>query len=529
MVIDISLLGNLSGVASIGLGIFVYFSNPRRKLNRSLALFSFLLGIWVFALYFYSHPLWLSSESWIKITYLIVILYLPILAYFIYHFPEKDRYSKWFVPHFIVYVVTNIPLAAILLFTKLWIVDVLPGPKGLETILGPAYVWWGIVTIFNLVYLYPLFIRFKNSTGIRKQQIYFFAIGVALFAFGAIFFDLLLPLAFKNTSFFWFSSVLSLAMVIFTSYAIMRYRLMDIRWVLGRTAIYLFSFSTVALYSFVFIYLNEGMKNIFPNVIWGVTLGITSSLVFFYSLNVFEKLAARYFYYTLYNLKDTLNRLTKEINKATGLESIVNLINRFLLDALKLEKIGIVAENRETNSLEQAVLINFRKDELSEILRRENGFLARYLHVSQKPLIREEIPFIINEANSKDKKKMKGALVFSSDDEKGLTAIKEEMEKQGIGAFLPLLIDQRLIGIIILGDKISARSYSVQEIDLLTALSSQASLALNNALAYHELEKRKEELERFYKLTVGRELTMVSLKEEVKRLKKEKDNHSDRS
>ncbi len=177
MVIDISLLGNLSGVASIGLGIFVYFSNPRRNLNRSLALFSFLLGIWVFALYFYSHPLWLSSESWIKITYLIVILYLSVLTYFIYHFPETDRYSKWLVPHLIFCALTNIPLVVILLFTKLWIVDVLPGPKGLETVLGPAYMWWGIITILNLVYLYPLFIRFKNSTGIRKQQIYFFAIG----------------------------------------------------------------------------------------------------------------------------------------------------------------------------------------------------------------------------------------------------------------------------------------------------------------------------------------------------------------
>lgn len=53
----------------------------------------------------------------------------------------------------------------------------------------------------------------------------------------------------------------------------------------------------------------------------------------------------------------------------------------------------------------------------------------------------------------------------------------------------------------------------------------QASMALNNALLYEnvkiqkqEVEKRKTDLERFYTLTVGRELKMIELKDRVRRL-----------
>jgi len=50
-------------------------------------------------------------------------------------------------------------------------------------------------------------------------------------------------------------------------------------------------------------------------------------------------------------------------------------------------------------------------------------------------------------------------------------------------------------------------------------------MALNNALLYEnvkiqkqEVEKRKTDLERFYTLTVGRELKMIELKDRVRRL-----------
>jgi len=47
---------------------------------------------------------------------------------------------------------------------------------------------------------------------------------------------------------------------------------------------------------------------------------------------------------------------------------------------------------------------------------------------------------------------------------------------------------------------------------IFSVFSYQTSIALHNANLYSEIKKRKEELERFYRLTVGREMKMVELK-----------------
>ena len=92
------------------------------------------------------------------------------------------------------------------------------------------------------------------------------------------------------------------------------------------------------------------------------------------------------------------------------------------------------------------------------------------------------------------------------------------MKKREIGLFLPLFIEEELIGMMILGNKLSGEAYTVQDINLLTTLAAQAAIAFSNALSYSEIERRKEELERVLKAVVGRELRMIELKKKIKEL-----------
>jgi len=101
--------------------------------------------------------------------------------------------------------------------------------------------------------------------------------------------------------------------------------------------------------------------------------------------------------------------------------------------------------------------------------------------------------------------------------------LEEEMEKSKIAAAIPLFVENKLIGIIFLGEKEAGKIYSGQEMDLLESFMAQASVAFNNSLAYEELENRKEELERFYKLTIGRELRMAELKDQIKKLEEKEE------
>jgi len=61
---------------------------------------------------------------------------------------------------------------------------------------------------------------------------------------------------------------------------------------------------------------------------------------------------------------------------------------------------------------------------------------------------------------------------------------------------LPLLMKEKIIGMIVLGNKVSGDPYSEQDIELLTTLSNQASIALQNAKLFSGVRNFNLELER---------------------------------
>ena len=71
----------------------------------------------------------------------------------------------------------------------------------------------------------------------------------------------------------------------------------------------------------------------------------------------------------------------------------------------------------------------------------------------------------------------------------------EKLETCGTEVFLPLINKNRLIGFCVFGPKVDGGTYSTQDLELLTTLSQEASVALDNALLYEEL-KRSQSLVR---------------------------------
>ncbi|MBC8319340.1 MAG: PAS domain S-box protein [Bacteroidetes bacterium] len=125
--------------------------------------------------------------------------------------------------------------------------------------------------------------------------------------------------------------------------------------------------------------------------------------------------------------------------------------------------------------------------------------------------------------------------------------------------YIPLMIESRAVGVLILGTFETIREFTKHEIDLFITLSVQSALTIENALLYKEsithsekletnikqltkaekeivilnadlekkikvrtqqIEEKNKELERINKLFVGRELRMAELKKEIDELKK---------
>jgi len=503
-----SLSGFVNAIVFIVLGLLVFLNNPKRKVNQLYFSFSLSVVFWATSYGFWSLSRDYSTALFWARMLNFGAIFIPI---FFFHWIlvlleiEKEKKNRIILIFgylatlffalfgFTPYYVRDIELE---LFFPYW-----PKPG----ILHPFYmlICWGVVFGYGLSRVWK---AYKTTSGHKQIQIKYVLIAIIL-GFGGGLTNFLLwygiPLA-------PWGNPLVASWAIVLSYIVLRYRFMDIRWILGRTGIYILSFLTIFLYVFTLFFLNQKMGMALPVFVLGLLSSLTSVLLFLYFFRLFERIAAKYFYYTYYNLKLTLQRLGKQLNQTIELDKLTTLINRSLLDALKLDKVGIILRDPETGIFKPQQLIKLKEEEITSLLSLKDNFLQKYLQKEKKALVREEIPFLIEE---KEKRKE-----ITEKEKEKLTSLKEEMEKRDIALFLPLFIKEELIGIIILGNKLSGEAYTVQDLDLLTTLASQAAIAFNNALSYTEIEKRKEELEKFYKLTVGRELRMIELKKEIKKL-----------
>lgn len=112
-----------------------------------------------------------------------------------------------------------------------------------------------------------------------------------------------------------------------------------------------------------------------------------------------------------------------------------------------------------------------------------NSPLIAYLKKIKKAIVLEEISREIETSGNPDSEKIRE-----------LISIKEELEKLGAALCIPLFFEDKLIGLFNLGNKLSQDMYTDEDIDLLTTLSNQLAIAIENATLHEEMLKAQKQL-----------------------------------
>ena len=467
MNIDITFLGIIGGVLSIGLGTYIFLFNPRKNINRSLALYSVLTGIWAFALYFYVNPIWFGSETWIKIVYLIIIpLLLPVI-HFSYFFPQKDSFSKRYKAHLAIYFIVGLICAYYLFFTNLWVVKVQSGLHGPETILGPAYILWGVYMFVNFVFImYPFWVRYKKAKGLEKGQIQYIAVGFLIMALSGMMLDVFIPLLFKTTRYFWASSLFAFALAIFTSYAIIRYRLIDIRLAFRAIVLSVISAGIVAAIFTVLL--------AFPSRAYYKNFTFSTATLFFFAafilvlvvrpaLKTIRVIFDRLLFQQEYSEQELIRTIGKTMMENIELEILLKQLQEILTKVLKAENVDFLltrsAHMRDSDSIMRAAKF-WRKIVLRDEIKRQ-------LEVEKDKMLREE-----------------------------MRRLNRILDQSSIEVVVPLFAKKDVIGAILLGEKKSNEPYSTNDIQVLESLMYQAGTAIENARLYSEVKTFSQKLQK---------------------------------
>lgn len=456
--------------------------NNRRSLSHlTFAWIAISMAIWAASFIFYETPIIFTHELWIKFIYTLVFSIVGALLYFSYAFPNNKTPPIWMQ---LLYWTMSAYFLYTLFFTDEFVLDVISSPNGLETRLGNLYpIVIAFYGAFNVPTLLNYIFNYRKSTGSAKLQFLYIFLGLVSFIVVVITLDAVIPLFFGTSKYFVLSGVSSLAFIILSGYAIIRHRLLDIRFALKGVISYILIsvFFGALLYGFSLGYwflTNQPIKL----VVLPLTLLAGLIITTFYSrmTALTKHLVDQVIFPSAYDYQLTLRDLSHSLSNILDTQQQVDKVAATITETLQTEKIGVILFT-ESGSYQVSKLIGFDSEQLVTIA--NNNPLIETLTKQGRVIVTDESRRGLEEMSP------------DSDQEK-LKDIYNSLLKSTSSLVLPVINKELLVGIIALGPRKNEDAFTVQDINLLNTIAAQFAIALENATLYQEVADANKNLQK---------------------------------
>ncbi|MFC1788403.1 SpoIIE family protein phosphatase [Thermodesulfobacteriota bacterium] len=511
------------GVIFLGIGIVVFLMKPYHEESWAFLTMTLIMGIFMT----YSAPSYHYKPHWLQS---ILVLLVPFFPASIMHlgavFPQKRSFlaqRKWsvFVPYIFSLILAVLAISFAFNFRDI-----------------PVF-------LLNIIYLYILasLILFLGSTiysymkttsaAVRLQSLVIF-LGITV----AMFFPLADTLAnlfftvsiFPNTIFFYLLFLIFFPLSI--GYAIVRHDLFEIDMIIRRTYGYVLTTGSIAGMYGLFVLLSNvafGRYEVTKSPMFPLVFILAVVLLFNPIRNRAQKIIDRVFYRLEYDYQDIIQKISETMRSLLNLDQIGKSIMDTTLGAMFIDSGCVMLLNQENKAYECLISAGERE------IRRSQTELERTLPSGEKPVIYE--PGINDKATlqAESSETLENNVIDSrslnlmlSTDEPFIQKIAERKKEVTVydiqadpffedqrascrDAFdqlqatliVPLIYEDRLTGLISLGEKKSGKFYRREDINLLNTLANQGAVAIENARMIEEvIEKERMEEE----LSIARDL-----------------------
>lgn len=331
---------------------------------------------------------------------------------------------------------------------------------------------------------FNLFLSFRKETKpFEKNRKKYFSIALLIAYIGSI--DYLPTYGVKVYPFGYLTLI---CFVLIFAYAILRYRLLDIKVALTRTSIFVMVYTLVLGLPFaVSAWFKRWLIEMFGASWWILPQGLTALLA-----------TAGPFLY-IYLDRQAENRLLKEqkryqatlkqasvgMTRIRNLKRLLDLITHIVTKTVKISYIGIYLYNKESD--EYILQVNRDKGRMPPIKITISNPLITWLKANQEPLVYEEIKRLKEDSH-----------------ELSYQELEENMRLLFGTVVIPSLLEDRLLALIVLGEKTSGQIYTPEDLNVFQVLAAQAALAIENAHFFEEAKQMQEQIAQAEKMaTVG--------------------------
>ncbi|OGL35000.1 hypothetical protein A3F38_02870 [Candidatus Saccharibacteria bacterium RIFCSPHIGHO2_12_FULL_48_21] len=448
--------------------MFVLSKNVRSATNVLFAILCVALIGWTTANYFsvtLTNPQ--SIFASIKVIFAFVVLQNTAFLLFVRIFPATHGNFAWLWIR--IYILLSAFIGAMALGGLFFEGYEYTSQGGFNLLAAPPIGLFIAHAVFSIGWsIKKLFSRYKNSTGILRNQLLFLITASLLLLVLVPLTNFFLPIIFKNSTFVNLSPIYTSLFAGIIAYAIIKQKLFDIRLAVARSVAYILSLVTlVATYSFVLFTASQlivggsyGESFTFQalNVAFLVVLAFSFQPI----KRFFDRITNRLFYRDAYETQDVLDKLGNVVVAEIDLHRILSGTRTVLTDALRSKFIEFILFEKNKPYL-QSVGQQGLKTDLEQLS----------THIDEQK--RE---------------------VVVTDELGPQNLLKSLLSKDEISVSLRLKTHHQLVGYVLFGSKRSGDMYSTQDIDLLEIVADELAVAVQNALRFEEIKQFNITLQR---------------------------------
>jgi signal transduction histidine kinase len=274
------------------------------------------------------------------------------------------------------------------------------------------------------------------------------------------------------------------------TYAIMKYRLLDITLIVTNTGIFIVIYSLVLGIPFAIVFgWQQQLIAVIGQSWWLVPL-ITSTVLatvgpfiyIYFQRRAEDRLLAEQRRY-----QATLRQASRGMGRIKDLRRLVTLIVHIMTRTVHVEFSMVFVRDARSKKFKLAAYRSnqFRSRNQGDI--EPDSAIVKNLLSGKEPVVYEEI---------KQRTQDYGDL--------NLARLEAELKILDAAVLIPSLIDNELLAILVLGPKISGQLYSDDDLAVFTILANQVALAIENAQFYDDIKKTHEQLLKTEKMaTIG--------------------------
>ena len=331
-------------------------------------------------------------------------------------------------------------------------------------------VFWFYFIACMAYSLYSLYRKSVCYYGIKRLQVQYLYFGVAASVLLGAITNFLLP-----TIGIWqvemFVPLVSVPIPIAVAYAIVKYHLMDISVVIKRSTVYA---ALSIVLSIIYFAVGLIMSKILPvseykETITNMISAIVMVLAFIPARESIQHVIEKTLFHTKYSHPKILSDSSVMFSSIHDLNGLLHYAVQYLYDSVGIDKICVLLKDEKTRHYSLKAAINFPSD--NNLFLSSHDAIVTWLYQNRTVLSKDQLD----------------RFTHSSAEH----MVEETLASLDVDSCIPVLQENNLFGIILLGRKVNKKVFTQEDIQMFLAFSGQLAMAIRNAHLYLGLKEAK--------------------------------------